>query len=295
MPENILDFSFNMEGLDRNKLLGEAAHTLDNLKGHLGSGKAPVKSNEGDVARDFINDEASFAQTLVVYEITDKDFLAKNRQVPVPFSQLTQQYRFFWVYFPTVLFPRHDWAFNMIEMKIAMKAPEKPPHLQPKAFHILPNSQFQPLLEVNTRLEVRLDENFELKAQVPESGLHVSGAVDAKVAAAGGFVAGPFSYHIKKAKIQHTATGAETVFWRLDGAEFFQEDSPEIIIIAQIPKDVKNVKIDGSMQAYRYFSFLGGDLQSNVKHFTEAVKNFFTGGLPIGSKISWDVSPYLGS
>ena len=294
MPENVLDFSVNMEKVDRSQLLDEAASVLDNLKGHLGAGGTPGASAEGDVARDFISDEASFSQGLVVYEITDKDFLTANRTVPVPFSQLSHDFRFFWFYFPTVLFPRRDWAFNMLEMKISMKAPEAPPHLQPKAFHILPNCQFQTLAEANTRLEVRLDENFEFKAELPHAGLPVEGALDAKLAAAGGFVAGPFSYRIKRAKIQHSATGAEKVFWRLDGAEFFQGDAPEIVIIAQIPREVKSVQIEGSMQAYRYFSFLAGWLQSSVKHFPEAVSSFFKGGLPISSKMSWDISPYLG-
>ena len=297
MPENVLDFSFDLGGVERTRLLYQAADTLDALRSHLGGGGATAQSEEGDAARDFINDVAEFAKAPVVYEITDKDFLSQKRPIPVPFSQLTPNYRFFWLCFPTVLFPRQDWAFNQLEMKIAMKAPEAPPHLQPKAFHILPNSQFQTLLEASTRLEVHLDENFELKAQIPKVDLPVgvAGAAEVKAAAAAGMVAGPFTYRIKKAKIQHTAAGAETVFWRLAGAEFFQEDAPEIIIIAQVARGVQNVQIDGSMQAYRYFSFAASWLQNAVKHFGEAVKSLFMGGLPIGSKASWDITPYLSS
>lgn len=297
MAEDMLDFSSDLGGLERDKLLAEAAGVLDAFRGHLGEGGQPGRSKEGDAARDFINDVAEFAKAPVVYEITDKDFLSQKRPIPVPFSQLTPNYRFLWLCFPTVLFPRQDWAFNKLEMKIAMTAPEDPAHLQPKAFHILPNSQFQDLIEASARLEVRLDENFELKAQVPKIGLPVgvAGAAEVKAAAAAGMVVGPFTYRIRKAKIQHTAAGAETVFWRLDGAEFFQEDAPEIIIIAQVPKSVRTFQIDGSMQAYRNFSFAASWLQNAVKHFGEAVKSLFRGGLPIGSRASWDISPFLGS
>jgi hypothetical protein len=117
----------------------------------------------------------------------------------------------------------------------------------------------------------------------------VKGAVETKAVAGLGLGAS-FVYRIKRAEIQHSALGAAKVFWRLDGARFFQEDAPELVVIAQVPKEVSAITIDGALQAYRYFNFLSADVQEAVRHFGEALQAFFRGGLPVGHLKSWPIN-----
>jgi hypothetical protein len=300
MSNTHLDFSYKMEGIDRKALLTEAAKLLDKRRGPLGGSEVKVETPEGEQARALLDDVAEFAGFPEVYKITDKDFLSRNFKVPVRFSQLAKTYNFYWLYFPTILFPRYNWAFHKLEIEIKLKSGNPAPHLQPKAYQILPAQQFQTLLRAESRLEVRLDENFEfaartgpLEGKLGQTGGKIDASADAKAATRLGLVAGPFVYRIKKAKIQHTTTGAERVFWRLDGAEFFQEDAPALIIIAQVPKEIKEVKIDANMLAYRYFNLASATLQQAIKELPELIRNFFMGGLPIGKPASWDITPVL--
>lgn len=299
MAEEKLEFTF-AGSVDRNALLQQAAQVFDERRITLSEGGGTVSgpSDEGAAVRDFMEDVAEFAGFPVVHQITDSDFLAQQRKVPVPFVQLAKDFQFYWLYFPTVLFPRHSWAFNRLELKIVMKAPSAGPHEQPQAHQILPAQQFQTLLTADMRLEVRLDENFQFTAKpsLPAgAGVPISGNLlaDAKVAAQAGLVAGPFTYRVKKAKIQHTAVGAETVFWRLDGAEFFQDDSPEIIVIVRVPKGLKDMKISAAMQAHRFFPLASAPFQKAITMLPALLKSFFSSGAPVTSQASWDMSAAL--
>ncbi len=104
---------------------------------------------------------------------------------------------------------------------------------------------------------------------------------------------GPFVYDVKKAKIEHSAAGLEKVFWRLDGAEFFQESDFPLVVVLQVPKDTKEVKVAAVMQASRYFSFLSADLQDAVKELGERFRNFFKAGIPIQDQHMWDITSRL--
>jgi hypothetical protein len=300
VSETELDFSYNLEGVDRSALLKEAAQRLDALGAHMGGREVKSISSEGDAARGLLEDVAEFAGYPDVYKITEKDFLKSKFKVPASFSQMTHEFNFYWLFFPVVLFPGYNWAFNRLEMEIKMRSGDPAPQLQPTAYQILPNQQFQTLVKANTHLEVTLGENFEFSAKVPtlaaNAGVLAGSAgagVDVKAAAGAGMVLGPFNYEIKRAKIQHTTTGAERVFWRLDGAEFFQQDAPSIVIVARIPKVVKAVQVDARMYAYRYFNTAAAGLQSAISSLPKALRLFFEGNLPIGKPASWDLSPRL--
>lgn len=292
-----LSFSFDPSDIDRQALLTQAAAQIDARRSRLGTDDPELPTTpEGDLVRDLMTDQAEFAGFPEIYPITDQSFLTQGFQVPTRFSQLEKNFNFFWCYFPIVLFPRHNWAFNRIEVQIKMVAPDGGAHLQPKAFQILPNTAFQTLLEANMGLEVRLDENAELHLS-PLPLDTPAGAAQANVAAklAGqmGMVAGPFVYKLKKAKIQHSATGAERVFWRIDGSEFFQENTPEFIIVSQVPKVVDEVRIEAGLRAYRYFNFAAASLQQAVKALPETLKGFFQRGAPVWDAATFDISSKL--
>ena len=109
-----LDFSFNMDGIDRQALLAEAAERLDALSGYLDDSEtSSPQSPEGELVRALMGDtvKLSFPE---VYEITDQDFLISNLSIPVRFKQLSQAFKFYWLYFPISLFPQYNWGFNRL-------------------------------------------------------------------------------------------------------------------------------------------------------------------------------------
>lgn len=292
MDSDNLDFSFKMEGIDRQAWLEAAAKELDLRKGPLGPGdKAPPETPEGAEARELKWDEAKFPVTIIdVYRITDKDFLARSREIPVKFSQLAKKFNFYWIRFPISLAPKRNWAFNMLEVRVEFNKGSEP-HTRPVAYQILPHKQFQTLLQANDSLTVQLNENLELEAKT--GVLEAELSVKTVVAAGAGLVLGPFTYSLKKAKIDHNTTGMEWVFWRLDGAEFFQENSPDLVVIAQVPKETMELKVHAEMQAYRYFSFASTSLQQAILHIPDIFRGFFQNGLPVYDTQSYDLTHTL--
>jgi hypothetical protein len=302
MSPDSLDFSFNhdLSAIDRAALLQEAARRMDAMGAHLGMDSGRTVTEEGQAARAMIDDVAEFAGYPQVYKISDKDFVKARFTVPASFTKLTKDYTFYWLFFPVVLFPQYNWAFNRLELEVKMRSDDPAPHMQPVAHQILPNQQFQTLVKADTNLEITLGENFEFGAKVPtlsaNAGLlsgTIGAGVDVKGAAGAGLVLGPFTYRVKRARIQHTTTGAERVFWRLDGAEFFQEDAPQPVIVARVPKNVKEVHIDASLYAYRYFNLAAAGLQSAIASLPKTLRLFFEGNLPLGSSATWDLTPSL--
>lgn len=301
MGNNSLGFSFNMDGMDRDTLLNDAAERLDALAGYLGDiEEDSTPSPERKAVEELMGDVVRFAGFPVVYKITDQDFLTRHLSIPVRFRDLTRTYNFYSVYFPIALFPRHNGSFNRLEMSVKFNPDETVQHTRPKAYQILPAKKFLTQLELRGHIEVGMDGNFEFSAQgaIDQVNLGVVGGqasagIDAKLAAGTGAVIGPFVYRIKRAKIDHTAIGLEEVFWRLDGAEFFQEDDPPLIVIMQVPKETQAVNITAQLQVYRYFHFLGAELQEMIRELPRAIRDFFTGGMPIRRDASWDITPRL--
>ena len=290
-------FEFNMAGIDRNRLLEQAASDLDALRGHLDNATGGVApTDEGDRTRAIRNDQALLPAFPDVYRITDHDFLARHAPAPVAFSELARSFDFYWIRFPVGLKPELNWGFNMIEVRIEFNE-GAPPHTRPKAYQILPQKQFQTLVDANTSIEVTLNEKLEFEAKtgllegaLGPAGAKASAEVGAVAKAGAGAVLGPFRYRIKKAKIDHSATGLEWVFWRIDGAEFFQEDSPELVVIAQVPKITKTVTVKAELQASRYFSYGAAPWQDAVKQIPALLRGFFENGMPLRDEKPWDIT-----
>jgi hypothetical protein len=283
----------------RAELLMEAARQVDLRMGHLGGGGPLSETPEGAMLRALSDDVAEFASFPVVYRITDRDFLSRSMPVPLRFTELARRFRFYWLYVPIGLFPQRNWGFNRLEVLMEFNAGEARPELRPKAYQILPEKRFQKLLEVGIALNVRLDENFEFSAdvepvpQVPGMPASLRGAVDAKAAGSMGMVAGPFTYRVKRAQIDHTPVGMEKVRWRIDGAEFFGEDSPEPIVILQVPTATREVTITAALEASRYFNYASASLQDAIKELGASLRQFFRQGAPLQSTASWDISASL--
>jgi hypothetical protein len=134
----------------------------------------------------------------------------------------------------------------------------------------------------------------EIQVGSEDAGGKIGGGVSVKAAGGAGLAVGPFYYRVKKAKIQHTSPGNTRVAWRISGAEFFQEDSPDLVVVIQVPKKVKDVQVDCVMQAYRNFSFAVGNLSQAITALPEWMQMVFkTGNKTPPSAKKWDLSPVL--
>jgi hypothetical protein len=291
-------FTFDMSGVDRGSLLASAAATFDGLAASLGGAADSAETEAGTIARALAGDQASFSKFPDVYQITDRTFLARDLQVPARFKELSRDFRFYWLYVPIGLIPQYNWGFNRLEVAIEFNPDETRAERRPRAYQILPAKQFQDLITATAKLEVRIDENFEFAARAPAVSLpanlgSVGASVEASAAGAAGLTVGPFEYHIKRSKIDHTPVGMEHVWWRIDGAEFFQEDSPEMIVLVQVPSATKRVAVAAALQAYRYFNFATAGLRESVKHLPDAVRTFFQAGAPLRADERWDLTPRL--
>jgi len=303
MPDNTMEFSFSEGAVDRASVLEEAARSIDDRRTHLGGADEAVpETPEGQLLRALKDDIAELGDFPEVVKITDQDFLASQfKSVPAPFARLKRDYNFYWVRYPLRLFPRRNWAFNRLELYVNFNQ-DAPPADRPRAYQILPARQFQQLLELSDQLEVHLDENFQFSAKVsqldanlPQAEASLGGGVGTDFSGGLGLVVGPFMYRWKRAKVEHTDTGLTSVFWRLDGAEFFQDDAPAFVTILQVPKDVENVQIDAELMAYRYFNFASAGLQDSIRVLSEKLQNWFKGGMPVNDRLDqpWDISARL--
>ncbi len=293
------DFSFSMTNVDRQALLAESAHRLDALRGSLGIERNTLASPEGAFIRAFLQDNAEFAASPIIERITDERFLQHNIAVPIRFAQMQKHYNFYWIEPTMILFPRKNWNFHQLEVLIEFNPNTAANEPRPTAYQILPDKKFQPSLSLQGSLNISLDENFEFQAHtgtidtaIGPIGGKLDAGVGAKATSNLGFTAGPFVYHMKRVQIDHTAVGAQKVFWRLNGTEFFQENSPRLVVIAQIPKKVQELKIAAKMQAYHRMSF-PSSVQEALQELPHILQTFFQGGTPIQAATQWDVSTRL--
>jgi hypothetical protein len=300
MNQRDLGFSYTAADIDRAALLEESARLFDERLEHLGAGDEAGETNEGMLARSLKEDIAEFAGHPEVYPISDEAFLGSSLQaVPVPFSELADRFAFYWVRFPLKLWPRRHWYFNRIEMYVEFNPDETDSKRRPKAYDIMPKQQWQTLMELSDQLEIHLDESFHFAAKVPTIGGDVgvlgggiSGGIDAGGQGGLKLVVGPFLYRLRKAKIQHTDTGNESVFWRLDGSEFFQENTPQIVTIVQVPREVGRLTATAELAAYRYFNLGASGLQRAVSTLPERLKSWFKGGMPVFHRLKepWELA-----
>lgn len=290
MPKEPLDFSYDISRMDRAALLEEAAHYVDALRSPMGPGAVAPETPEGALLRDLVEDKATLPGKLTsVYRLTEKYYTDRNKPVPLRFRELAKSYKFFEVGFPVGLQPRHNWGFDRLDCKVVFSPEDL------SAWQILPDKKFQEMAKVGMHLEIELDENFELAAKAGGNVGVAAAQAEAKAGGSAGasIAAGPFNYRFTKARIDHSGTGLEWVFWRLDGKEFFQETRPDLVVIVQVPKDATEFKVTAAIQAYRFFNFATADLQDALKRLGGALATFFKAGAPLPDSKSYDLTPFL--
>jgi hypothetical protein len=217
----------------------------------------------------------------------------------VRLAQMTRDFDFHWVRFPVSLFAAPGWRFDRLEMAVAFSA-EGGAEVQPKAYQILPNRDFQQLIDADTRFEVGIDEGFQFaahaspKVEVGLAGATASAKADVNGATGAKLVAGPFHYRIRRARIDHSDTGLGRVFWRIDGDACLEEGAPAIVVVAQLPKRAgRPVKVEVAVQASRFFSYARASLKDVVAGLPDRIRRFFQGGAPVRATASYDLTPRL--
>lgn len=281
---------------DRRALLLDAARRVDALEGHLGKHSAdPQRDGHGDLLRALAEDNVEFGAHPDLYRIAVPKSSGGDAASAQPLIALGANYTFWWLRIPVLLFPRRNWAFTRLEVGIEFN-PDEEARIRPKAYDILPNRRFDTIMQVGTEVTVKLgaDVHFSVDTgnlQLP-AGLPVEAETGVKVLTD---VGGEISlgirvkYRAAAARVNHTSEGLPKVLWRLDGAEFFQESPPALIVILQVPNEAAVVKMLGEMYAYRQFTMFPARLQTLIRELPEALRAFFTQGAPIHASARYNL------
>lgn len=298
-----MGFNFSFGDIDRADLLAEASRTVGALGFELGGAArsgVPAKEAAHRLLSQLDQEVAELGAYPEVLELKEAHFVDHGLTVPKRFKDLNKDSRFYWLRLPVTLSPMENHPFSKLECAIEFNPGSDEGHLRPKAHMILPDRKFRQLLQINDSLELNIGENFEFEAGMAELNeesaagkLKAKAAVDAKAAAKLGLVAGPFTYRMRKALLEHSPAGTEKVFWRLADAQFFQEDDPTLIVVMQAPRTIERVEIAAALQAYHQFDVWGAELSSVLRYFRERLANFFRQGAPTRHTRVWDITPSL--
>jgi hypothetical protein len=297
MASDDLDFSADLPDA-RASIMLDAARRVDALAGHLGDGEVtdPAADQFGDLLRGLAEDSVEFGAYPDVLPVPILDLPNADRTSAAWQAALGDGFTFWWVRLPILLFPRKGWGFTRLEMRVEFNPDEPEPRHRPKAFDILPNRRFDTLVAAGVELNVGVgaDGHFSVRTgEVPLPGGAAGASATAGVGAAVRLDVVPIRFRMAKARVNHTAEGLEKVFWRLDGAEFFAENPPQLIVILQVPREAQSVQLRAVMRAYRRFRFFPAGLQAMIQQLPAALRKFFTQGAPVGAAVNYDLTPIV--
>ncbi|HWM06594.1 MAG TPA: hypothetical protein VNP92_30005 [Actinophytocola sp.] len=277
---------------DRAALLLDAARRIDSLSGHLGAERVDVPEDHfGELIRGFAEDNVEFGTFPDVYPVPILDLPDADRTSAAWRAAREDGFTFWWVRFPLLLFPRKNWAFTRLEVQLEFNADEPDPLRRPKAFDILPNRRFDTVLRVGAELTVGVGADGHFAVDLPQvPGLPVGAGANAEASVRANLAFAPVPYRMVAARVNHSAQGLAKVLWRLDGAEFFEENAPELIVVLQVPKVAEAVHVVGVMQAYRRFNLFPAGLQAIVRELPEALRVFLNRGAPIRAVTRYDLT-----
>lgn len=214
------------------------------------------------------------------------DQLAAGGVSPAPaIAALARDHRFYWLRIPYTLQPRADHRFDRLEIALEVN-PGGGALQRPRILSALPTREFVTLASAATELRVGIDEGLQFAV---EAGAHVAAHATGKL----GFVAGPFSYRVRKAVIERGPLPSERVFWRISETEMLSEAPPELIAVIAVPGDTAQLQIAGALQAYASGAILTMTLGGFVSYLGSKLRQFFASGAPVRSTRVWDLTPRL--
>jgi hypothetical protein len=298
--EILSDFEFDFGGEDRAALLAEAADSAGALDLPLGDRAEEGRAAPSSLLTELNQEIAKFGAFPDVIELQAKHFTDHGLGVPKRFLDLNKSFRFFWLRLPITLSPLERLPFTKLECAIEFNPRTDEAALRPRAQLILPHKKFQQILEVNGSVELRIGESFDfeavtekLEAQTGVANVKASAGVEARQAAHLGVVAGPFTYRMKRAILDHSPAGTEKVFWRVSGADFFATDDPTIVVVAQVPRQTKELRIAAALQVYHHPNLRAAGVARLAEYLRERVATFLKKGAPLQDVAEWDASTAL--
>lgn len=299
--KTIRDFTVE-ESFDREQLLNEALEIVRYADVPLGPDAQVREINErkaqaAKLLQKLDEEQASFSPKLDVRRLTKKDFAERDIEPSRDLKAKMRDNYFYHVGIPVTLFPRSGWAFTRLESWVCFCPDETDFHRCPIVYEIFPEDVWMEILGFQDHLKLGLDENFSFRAEVEKlegQWEQLSGAAQAKLAvqAGGGarLVVGPFSYHIRRAKVQGRGRLDVESFWRLDSKEFVDEEDVLLSVVLMVPKDRgQTVNAVGELKAYHDFQIWSADvLKDWIRHFRPVLKAFFGVGAVVTAKMEWE-------
>lgn len=302
-----LGFSFQFAPGDRTEdLLGEARDTVRALDGSLGPGDAgglesvPAPDPARDAAlrlldqlRDNVAELAAASPELL--PLTAEQFAGCGAPPSPVIEALARDHQFYWLRIPYTLQPKADFRFDRLEIAIELN-PGDAAHARPRILSALPSSEFATLAAATTELSIGIDEGlqFSVKGGAGEPhGNSAAGHVGAGAGARLGFVAGPFTYRVRKAIVERGPLPSERVFWRISASEKLSESPPELIAVIAVPAATRALTIAAALQAYASGAVLTMSLGGFLAYLGSKLKQFFISGAPVLSTQVWDMTPRL--
>ncbi|MDJ0695366.1 hypothetical protein [Mastigocoleus sp. MO_188.B34] len=296
------DFEFDFNGTERLQFLEE----LNALYSELGDDSQCQTPDNNPASRLFakLNQEiAEFAKYPTIEKLSESYSINSGRTAPKKSQEISQDHKFYWIKLPITLFPSSNWYFNKLECLVEFSSEFSEAHLQPKVHSIFPERKFQQLFKANGNIEISIGGNMEFEAntgqlnlQAGEAQVTTNAGAKAKLGSNFGLISEFSPCSLKADQIDHTDPGDSQVFWRINGAEFFQEDKPNLMVILQIPKSVQQVKIDAALQAYHrpnFWTTVMGNLGDLMRFLSNKGRTFYEKGAPIKDITTWDISPNL--
>jgi hypothetical protein len=284
------EFKTAATGIDRSEALQTVARAIEVGQSYLSDGDRKAALAEAERTRALASDIARLPAQPEWYRITESDFQARGKPAPVSLAAFLKDHDFYWLGVSLHLMAARDWAFNMIELKIDF-LPDAAGRLA-RVHSVLPAKAFQELVNADMSFEVGLDESAEFKAAQdlaagPAKGsVGVGGVLKGKV----GAVFGPFKYRIRRAHVDHTGAGNESIGWRIRDTRFAEDERVEFVVVARVPKAASGVTARAELQAYRYFNTGAASFQSAVHNLIPALREYFLGGMPLHDAAEWPLA-----
>lgn len=283
------------ETFDRQELLAEAMEIVRYADVELGpEAEAKDIDNRKAQAIEHLHklgeEQASFSLKLDVRRLTRKDFEEQGIEPSRELKAKMKKNHFYQVGIPITLFPKSGWAFTRLECRVEFCPGETNVHQHPIIHDIFPDDVWADILSFEDHLVLGLDENLAFRAQVKElkgQWQHLSAAAQAKLAVQVGsgakLVVGPFSYRIRRSNVRSRGRGNVECFWRLDGAEYIDEEDVRLRLVLMVPKDrLQPVNAIGELTAYHDFQLWSADVFKDwINDFGKAIKALFGAGIPL--------------
>jgi hypothetical protein len=260
-----------------------------------------------DQLRDNVAELAAAAPELL--PLAAAQFAACGARPSPAIEGLARDHNFYWLRIPYTLQPRADFRFDRLEIAIELN-PGDAALARPRILAALPSNEFATLASATSELKIGIDDGLQFSVEAGDTapnggpnggptggpalpGNTAGGHVAAQATGKLGFVAGPFTYRVRKAVVERGTLPSERVFWRISETEKLSEAPPELIAVIAVPVATRQLTIAAALQAYASAAVLTMTLGGFLAYLGRKLAQFFTSGAPVLSTRVWDMTPRL--